>query len=84
MNERDDTTYGFAVGDRVSIGLSMCFGKVTKVTGCDMRNHIWCARSCDNVEVELTCHDAPDFHDGLANRSPRRARWPAAALRHLD
>ncbi|MDT5139340.1 MAG: hypothetical protein QOD58_3602 [Mycobacterium sp.] len=76
-DERDTTTAGFAVGDRVGRAGphwgTPCFGKVTWVGGCDQRDTPSCYRICKNVEVEWYCHG-----------DPGKRLCPAGDLEHLD
>lgn len=75
--ERGPTTGGFAVGDRVRPKLNDCYGKVTWVGGCSVRNTSpYCLDNCCNVEMECMC---PHHH-----YLTRRTCFPANELEHID
>jgi len=78
-DERGPTTGGFAVGDRVGPKLNNCYGKVTWVGGCSLRNTgTWCKDNCLNVEMECM-NMTHDHYDDT-----RRTCFTANELRHLD
>jgi hypothetical protein len=77
MSERLVTTAGFAVGDRVGPKLNDCYGKVTWIGGCSIRDNPWCAEHCCNVEME--CMNMAHYH-----YTSRRTRFPANELEHID